>query len=145
MPELSSPFYYHKSESVSRSVMSDSLWTTACQALLSMGFSRQEYWSGLPFPSPGDFPNPGIEPILHISHIAGGFLAVWVTREAQKFIITTSDYISFSKWSIQLWSSLSPSYGHHQHFCHAPIFPAQNFQESKYTVGSEKTDGPRLV
>ena len=37
------------------------------------------------------------------------------------------------------------SYGHHQHFCHAPIFPAQNFQESKYTVGSEKTDGPRLV
>ena len=32
------------------------------QALLSMGFSRQEYWSGLPFPSPGDLPNPGIEP-----------------------------------------------------------------------------------
>ena len=35
--------------------------TVACQAL-SMGFSRQEYWSGLPFPSPGDFPDPGIEP-----------------------------------------------------------------------------------
>ena len=34
----------------------------ACQAPLSMGFSRQEYWSGLPFPSPGDLPNPGIEP-----------------------------------------------------------------------------------
>ena len=33
-----------------------------CQAPLSMGFSRQEYWSGLPFPSPGDLPNPGIEP-----------------------------------------------------------------------------------
>ena len=32
-----------------------------CQASLSMGFSRQEYWSGLPFPSPGDFPDPGIE------------------------------------------------------------------------------------
>ena len=38
------------------------LWTAACQALPSMGFSRQEYWSGLPFPSPGDLPNPGIEP-----------------------------------------------------------------------------------
>ena len=38
------------------------LWTVACQAPLSMGFSRQEYWSGLPFPSPGDLPNPGIEP-----------------------------------------------------------------------------------
>ena len=37
-------------------------WTVACQAPLSMGFSRQEYWSRLPFPSPGDLPNPGIEP-----------------------------------------------------------------------------------
>ena len=37
-------------------------WTVACQAPLSMGFSRQEYWTGLPFPSPGDLPNPGIEP-----------------------------------------------------------------------------------
>ena len=34
----------------------------ACQAAQSMGFSRQEYWSGLPFPSPGDLPDPGIEP-----------------------------------------------------------------------------------
>ena len=37
-------------------------WTVACQAPLSMGFSRQEYWSGLPFPSPGELPDPGIEP-----------------------------------------------------------------------------------
>ena len=37
-------------------------WTIACQAPLSMKFSRQEYWSGLPFPIPGDIPNPGIEP-----------------------------------------------------------------------------------
>ena len=37
------------------------LWTVACQAPLFMGFSRQEYWSGLPFPSPGDLPDPGIE------------------------------------------------------------------------------------
>ena len=37
-------------------------WTVAYQASPSMGFSRQEYWSGLPFPSPGDLPNPGIEP-----------------------------------------------------------------------------------
>ena len=38
------------------------LLTVACQAPPSMGFSRQEYWSGLPFPSPGDLPSPGIEP-----------------------------------------------------------------------------------
>ena len=37
-------------------------WTVACQAPLSMGFPSQEYWSGLPFPSPGDLPNLGIEP-----------------------------------------------------------------------------------
>ena len=38
------------------------LWTVACQAPLSMEFSRQEYWSGLPFPSPGDIPESGIKP-----------------------------------------------------------------------------------
>ena len=45
--------------------MSDSfetLWTVACQAPVSMGFPRQEYWSGLPFPSPVDIPNQGMEP-----------------------------------------------------------------------------------
>ena len=46
------------------SVMSDfaTPWTVACQAPLSMGFSMQEYWSGLPFPSPVDLPSLGIEP-----------------------------------------------------------------------------------
>ena len=48
------------------SVVSDSVtpWTVAHQSPLSMGFSRQEYWSGLSFPSPGDLPNPGIIPHL---------------------------------------------------------------------------------
>ena len=47
------------------SVMLDSetSWTVACRAPLSMAFSRQEYWSGLPFPPPGNLPNPGIEPM----------------------------------------------------------------------------------
>ena len=44
----------------------------ALQAPLPMGFPRQEYWSGLPFPSPGDLPNPGIEPASPV--LAGGFL-----------------------------------------------------------------------
>ena len=42
-------------------------WTVACQAPLSMGFPRQEYWSGLPFPSPGDLPDPGIKPMSLVS------------------------------------------------------------------------------
>ena len=40
----------------------ETLWTVALHAPLSMGFSRQEYWSGLPVPSPGDLPHPGMEP-----------------------------------------------------------------------------------
>ena len=49
------------------------LWTVAHQAPLFMGFSRQEYWSGLPFPSPGDLPDQGIKPRsrTQVSHIAG--------------------------------------------------------------------------
>ena len=43
----------------------------ACQAPLTMGFPRQKYWSGLPFPSPGDLLNPGIEPMSPV--LAGGF------------------------------------------------------------------------
>jgi len=39
-------------------------WTVAHQAPLSMGFFRQEYWNGLPFPSSGNLPNPGIEPVF---------------------------------------------------------------------------------
>ena len=46
-------------------------WTVARQAPLSMGFSKQEYWSGLPFPSPGDLPDLGIEPASPA--LAGGF------------------------------------------------------------------------
>ena len=42
-------------------------WTVACQAPLSMGFSRQKYWSGLPFSLLGDLPNPGIEPMSPVS------------------------------------------------------------------------------
>jgi len=51
-----------------------SLWTTACQTPLSMGFSSQEFWSGLPFPPPGDLPDPGIELASPTSPApAGGF------------------------------------------------------------------------
>ena len=57
-------YMLQESGNVSRSVVSDSttLWTVACQAPLSMEFSRQEHWSGLPFPSPRDLLNPGIKP-----------------------------------------------------------------------------------
>ena len=59
------------------------LWTTPCQAPLSMGFTRQEYWSGLPFPSPGDLPDPGLEPAsLTSPALAGGFFTTRAMWEA---------------------------------------------------------------
>ena len=51
-----------KVKSLSRVRLFATPWTVAHQAPPSMGFSRQEYWSGVPCPSPGDLPNPGIEP-----------------------------------------------------------------------------------
>ena len=63
--------------------VSDSLWTVAHQASLPLGFSRQEYWSGLPCPPPGDLSNPGIEPWSLMSPaLAGGFFTTSTTWEA---------------------------------------------------------------
>ena len=59
------------------------LWTIAHQAPLSMGFSRQEYWSGLPCPPPGDLPDPGIDPISLLPlALAAGFFITSTTWEA---------------------------------------------------------------
>ena len=53
--------------SLSRVQLFATPWTVAHQAPLSMGFPKQEYWSGLPFPPPGDLPNPGIKPTSPVS------------------------------------------------------------------------------
>ena len=69
--------------------MSDSfltLWIPVCRGPLSMRFPRQDYWSGLPFPSPGDLPDPQIEPDPQNSWnspvLTGEFFNHWATREA---------------------------------------------------------------
>ena len=66
----------------SHSVVSDSVtpWTVACQALLSMEFSRPEFWNGFPLPSPGGSSQPRGQ--TQVSRIVGGFFTVLVTREA---------------------------------------------------------------
>ena len=56
------PIFTSEVKSLSRVRLFVTPWTVAYQASPSMGFSRQEYWSGLPFPSPGDLPDPGIDP-----------------------------------------------------------------------------------
>ena len=66
--------------------MSDSFetpWTVARQVPLSMGFPRQEYWKGLPFPSPGDIPSSGIK--LMSPALAGGFFTTELPRVPHGF------------------------------------------------------------
>ena len=61
----------------SRVLLFATLWTVALQAPLSMGFPRQKYWSGLPFPPPGDLPDSGIEHVSPVSPaLAGGFFTI---------------------------------------------------------------------
>ena len=77
-------------------------WTVSCKAPLSMGFSRQEYWSGLPCPPPGDFPDPGIEPMSLMSPaLAGGFFTTSATWEAtiyeSKVYVTVEKLLNLSE------------------------------------------------
>ena len=63
------------------------LWTVAHQIPLSMGLSRQEYWSGFPFPTPGDLPDPGTEPMSLASPVlAGGFFTTSTKRVRHKLM-----------------------------------------------------------
>ena len=71
-------------------------WTVAHQALLSMGFSRQEQWSGLPFPTPGDLPDPGIEPASPA--LAGRFFTTSATWEALRSTIGTFLAVELLGW-----------------------------------------------
>ena len=84
---------------VSRSVVSSSLRSHGLlwQASLSMGFSRQEYWSGFPFPPPGDLPDPGIKPVslfpafqadcLLLSHWGSPYIKIYCHKHSSKHII----------------------------------------------------------
>ena len=77
--------YFHKLAAAPAKVLPSclTLWTVALQAPLSMGFSRQEYWNELPFPPPGDRPDPGIELTSLLSPaLAGRFFTIRVTWEA---------------------------------------------------------------
>jgi len=62
------------------------LGTVGCQAPLSMGFPKQEYWSGLPFPSPGDLPYPKMEPAPPA--LAGGFFTTAPPRKSRLEVVT---------------------------------------------------------
>ena len=97
----------HVKVSVSFSVVSDPFatpWTVALQAPLSVGFSRQEYWSGVPFPPPADLPNPGIEPGAPVLQ-ADFFLPSepWWVREKHKYSPHTPTYCQNKCLTIGSW------------------------------------------
>ena len=72
------------------------LWTVACQTPLSMAFSRQEHWSGLPFPLPGDLPDPSIEPkSLMPLALAGRFFTNSATKVFNNLFMYLFSYIEF--------------------------------------------------
>ena len=72
---------YNMHAKLLQSCLFATLWTVARQAPLSMGFSRQEYWSGLPCPPPGHLPNPGIQPASLMSPaLTSGFSTTSATK-----------------------------------------------------------------
>ena len=74
-------------------------WTVACQAPLSMGFSRQEYWSGLPCPPQGNLPHPGIESTSLMSPaLVGQFFTTSATWEAVAIFIAQTNFLLLFHW-----------------------------------------------
>ena len=95
-------------------------WTLAHQAPLSMGFPRQEYWSGLPFSSPGDFPKPGIEP--RSPCICRRILHHWATSKALLELRQLNNWLRDLGWEVSeanlqlrcnwlchIWNNLLPA------------------------------------
>ena len=102
-------------------------WTIAHQVLSSMGFSRQEYWSGLPFPSPRDLPNPGIQPgfpALKADSLPLGHKGRMLLRSSSFkhccLSLAETFIISFLKTASKLISFLYP--------CHSSIHPLHCFK-----------------
>ena len=91
-------------------------WTIACQTPLSVGFSRQEYWSGLPFPSPGDLSHPGIKASLlcrqilyHLSHFLGSLLLN--TDQHRLTTLFLDEAPETLEWFLLQWGSPTPRNG----------------------------------
>ena len=98
------------------------LWAIACQAPLSVGFSRQEYWSGLPCPPPRGSFQP--RALTQVSHIAGRFFIVWATREEGDFVALwlANDESKFLRiiscpLSKDLHDEFLPKFNSRKHFC----------------------------
>ena len=103
-------------------------WTVAHQAPLSMGFPRQEYWSGLPCPSPGDLPHPGTEPTSLTSVLASGFFTTSTTwKSNQTKVIKSNQNLTNQKVTFKVNGTLP------QMWPPSPTRPVTLVQSALYT------------
>ena len=98
-------------------------WTVAYQAPSSMEFSRQEYWSGLPFPSPGNLPDPGIEPGSPALQV--GCFTIQMFYHLKQLFVTP--------WTIALWAPLSMGFSRQEYWCELPCPPPRDLPDPGIT------------
>ena len=91
-------FAMRAAKSLSHALLFKTLWVVVSQAPLSMGFSRQEHWSGFPCPPPRDLPNPGIGPTSLMSPaLEGGFFTTRTPGKSPPFLV---QFFIISGWSL---------------------------------------------
>ena len=119
------------------SVMSDSVvtpWTVARQTPQSMGFSRQEYWSGLPFPPSGGLPDPGIEPRSPVTpSLAGGFFSTVPPGSPHLFLLWCISSVWKALPKIYLVDSSLPS---ERHYCPLNLKSPHNLKSNFFALFS---------
>ena len=128
---------------LSYSVMSNSLttaWTIASQAPLSMGFSRQEYWIGLPFPPPGDLPDPGIEPrspgrqiLYYLSHQG----SPWRQKSEVKVKSFSHVWLLATPWTVACKAPLSMGFSRQEYWSRL-LFPSPGEKSSENSTEERK-------
>ena len=101
-------------------------WTVTHQALLSVEFPRQEYWSGLTFPTPGDLPDPGIKTATGASPLlADGFFTTSSTWQAPKVCVLVLSHVQLfaSPWTVAHQAPLSVEFSRHKYWSGLPFTP----------------------
>ena len=114
------------------------LWTVVHQAPRSMGFSRQEYWRKLPFPPPGDLPNPGIEPcILRLLRWGVNYLT-WATWEARLTTSTLNKPARHLEYKAESWDWCCSAMCHARDWPEWRVFGKDYWKRKKDTTGGQE-------
>ena len=109
-----------KGKSLSHVRLFTTSWTVACQAPLSLGFPRQEYWSGLPFPSPGDLPNPRIKPMSPA--LASGFCTTESLKKSESELLSCV-WLFATPWTVAHQAPPSMGFSRQEYWSGLP-FPS---------------------